>query len=256
MSRQPRGGVAGELVSPDGTSGPARILYLHGGAYEWGSPRTHRNVVATLALRSGETVFAPDYRLSPEHPAPAALDDALAVYGALTEDSGEAPALAGDSAGAGLSLALCAAVQERGLPAPPGLALISPWVDLTMSGESLTANRASDALLDLRDVEGSASRYASVLGAEDPVCSPLHGDLSGLPSTLIHTGGGELFLSEDRELARKAEEAGADVELRIFDGLWHDFHVHAGMLREADEALAELGEFLAARLSAASPARS
>jgi acetyl esterase/lipase len=126
-----------------------------------------------------------------------------------------------------------------------------------MSGESLTVNAKSDALLSRADIEVSARRYSAVLGAEDPVCSPLRGDLAGLPPTLIHTGGGELFLSEAQELARKAEEAGADVELRVFDGLWHDFHVHAGMLCEADEALAELGDFVAARLlSEASPARS
>lgn len=257
VHRQARAGVPGELLAPDGITGPARLLYLHGGAYCWGSPRTHRNVTATLALRAGLPVFAPDYRLAPEHPAPAALDDALAVYQAMADDADGPIAVAGDSAGGGLALALAMTARDRGMPQPAGLALISPWVDLTLSGESLTANARTDVILTRAELERGVRRYVGALRPEDPLCSPLRGDLAGLPPMLIHAGGGELFLSEGQELARRAKEAGLDAELRVFGGLWHDFHVHAGMLREADEALAEMGAWLAGRLNpAASPARS
>jgi acetyl esterase/lipase len=249
ISRQARGGVAGELATPDGVAPSSpRILYLHGGAYEWGSPRTHRNVVATLALRSGLPVFAADYRLAPEHPAPAALDDALAVYEAMAADAGGGVALAGDSAGGGLALALAVAVRDQRLPAPPGLGLVSPWVDLTMSGRSITENKRRDALLPRQAADSGVRSYAAVLGAAHPVCSPIRSDLSGLPPMLIHVGAYELFLSEGEDLARRAEAAGVEVELKVHDGLWHAFHNHAGMLREADDALAEISTFLVRRL--------
>ena len=258
ISRQVRGGIPGDLVAPENVpSRPARILYLHGGAYEWGSPRTHRNIIAALALRSGQAVFAADYRLAPEHPAPAALEDALAAYEAMAADAGDGVALAGDSAGGGLSLAVAVAARDGDLPAPACLALISPWVDLTMSGETIRANARADAVLTPASIERSAAGYVRDLGPDDPICSPLRADLAGLPPILIQIGSRELFVSEDRALARRAEDAGVEVELHAFDGLWHVFHTHAGMLREADEALAEMGEWLAARLvRETSPARS
>ena len=244
ISRQARGGVFGDLARPEGDERPARVLYLHGGAYEVGSPATHRNVVATLALRSGLPVFAADYRLAPEHPAPSALDDALAAYRAIVAESEEV-ALAGDSAGGALALALAVAARDLRLPAPMRIALISPWVDLTLSGASLTENEGKDALLTRASLGRAAERYAATLGVDDPVCSPIWSDLSGLPPILIHAGGNELLLSDARALAARAAGAGVEVELRVFDELWHDFHVHAGMLAEADEALAEIGAWLA-----------
>ena len=245
VARQARAGVLGELVAPEGRTGRARVLYLHGGAYEAGSAATHRHVVAALALRSGQALFAADYRLAPEHPAPAALEDALAVYEAMASDVDGPLALAGDSAGGGLAVALAVALRDRGLPAPSRIALISPWLDLTLSGASLAENEATDALLPAAHLPRAADGYARRLGAESPVCSPIRADLSGLPPLLIHVGGAEVLLSDSLAMAERAEAAGVEVELRVFDGLWHDFHVHAGMLAEADEALDELGGFLA-----------
>ena len=244
VSRQAWGGVFGDLVRPEGDKRPARVLYLHGGAYEVGSPATHRNVVATLALRSGLPVFAADYRLAPEHPAPSALDDAVAAYRAIVAESDEV-ALAGDSAGGALALALAVAARDLRLPAPTRIALISPWVDLTLSGASLTDNEGKDALQTRASLERAAERYAARLGVDDPVCSPIRSDLSGLPPILIHAGGNEILLSDARALAARAAGAGVEVELRVFDELWHDFHVHTGMLAEADDALAEMGAWLA-----------
>jgi epsilon-lactone hydrolase len=244
VSRQARGGVFGDFLRPAGDTRPARVLYLHGGAYEVGSPATHRNVIATLALRSGLPVFAADYRLAPEHPAPAALDDAVEAYEAIVAESEEV-ALAGDSAGGGLAMALAVTVRDRGLPAPTRIALISPWMDLTLSGASLIENRTKDALLMRASLDRAAEGYAANLGVEDPVCSPIRSDLSGLPPLLIQAGANEMLLSDARALAARAGEAGVEAELRVFDDLWHDFQVHAGMLAEADEALAEMGAWLA-----------
>lgn len=251
ISRQARNGVFGELAVPDGADSAPRLLYLHGGAYVAGSPRTHRNVFSMLALRIGSAVFAADYRLAPGHPAPAALEDALAAYEALAGDAGGGVPVAGDSAGGGLALALAVAARDRGLPRPAALALISPWVDLTMSGETITTNARRDALLPRRGLDHAVQAYSAALGVDDPVCSPINADLEGLPPMLIHAGGNELFRSEAEELARRAEAAGVEVELHVFDGLWHEFHVHAGMLREADEALAEMAEFLSRAAPAA-----
>jgi acetyl esterase/lipase len=245
FARQARGGVFGELVAPEGTADAATVLYLHGGAYEAGSAATHRSVVAGLAAGSGRTIFAPDYRLAPEHPAPAALEDALAVYEAMVADADGPLALAGDSAGGGLALALAVAAREQGLPGPSALALISPWLDLTLSGASVAENESRDAMLPVPHLEAAAAAYTAALGAENPICSPIRADLAGLPPMLIHAGGNELLLSDSRDLAERAGAAGVDARLRIDEGLWHDFHVHAGMLEEADAAIAELGEFLA-----------
>jgi acetyl esterase/lipase len=248
VERQARGDVPGYLVSPDTGLRAARILYLHGGGYESGSPATtHAAVIAALARGASAGVFAPRYRLSPEHPAPAALEDARVTYEAMLAD-GEAPVVAGDSAGGGLALALAVTLRDEGTALPPCLALMSPWVDLTLSGVSLRANARRDALLTRAFLEGASARYSAGLGKEDPVCSPIRADLGGLPPMVIHAGRKEMLLSDAEELARRVEAARGAVELTVFEDLWHDFHVHAGMLREADEAVAAIGARIAAHL--------
>ena len=242
------GGVQGDLVVPDGATGEPRIIYAHGGAYVLGSPATHRNVTAAIALRTGHPVFAIDYRLAPEHPAPCARDDALAAYRELAA----APpgiALAGDSAGGGIAVACAQAALAEALPAPAALGLVTPWVDLTLSGESYRTNDGPDAMLGMATVERGVRGYAATLGPADPVCSPLFGDLTGLPPMLIQTGSRDMLRSDAESLAERATAAGAEVRLEVAQGLWHDYHLHAGMLREADEAVAHLGSFLAARLA-------
>lgn len=241
-------GVPAELVRPAGAGGPPRVLYLHGGAYRVGSPRTHRAPVGHLARSVGAPVLSLDYRLAPESPAPGALDDALGAYLELAERGPAPVALAGDSAGGGLALATAIAARDHRHPRPAALALISPWVDLTLSGASIEENRG-DAMLTRTALERGASDYAAPLGADDPRCSPIRADLGGLPPMLIHVAGDELLLSEARELATRARAAGCEVELEVFPGLWHDFHSLAGTLREADRAVAQLGAWLASRLA-------
>lgn len=239
------GARRGKLIVPDGADSSPRILWLHGGGYCYGSATVHSTFLAHLARATRATVFAPDYRLAPEHPYPAALEDALAVHGAFAA-SAEPPIMAGDSAGAGLALAAAIRVRDSGeTPLPARLLLISPWVDLTCAGESIRVNAARDALLKPQYLDRCAAAYAGALPRSDARVSPLFADLAGLPPTLIHAGADELLRSESVELARRMAGSGVAVEHRVFERAWHDFHLHAGMLREADEAVREIAAWIA-----------
>jgi monoterpene epsilon-lactone hydrolase len=237
------GGCPAELVTTPGANPRAAVLYLHGGGYTVGSPATHRALAAHLSASSGAPVFALDYRLAPEHPFPAALDDAVTAYQALL-DSGLAPhriAVAGDSAGGGLSLALCHALRDRGIPAPAGLALISPWVDLTLAG---VRDDRRDPMLRTAWLRACAARYSAGADLASPLLSPLHGDLSALPPMLMHAASGEILLPDIERFVQRARDAGADVRYRKLDGLWHVAHVHAGLVAESTAAAEEVGHFL------------
>lgn len=221
------------------------VLYLHGGGYVAGSSATHRGL-ASAFVRSGHArLLLPDYRLAPEHRFPAAVDDALATYRWLLEDEGADPArvaFAGDSAGGGLAVALAVAVRDAGLPLPAGLALLSPWVDLTGSGASVVTNDHRDIWLD-----GSLIAPAGRLYAPDdpahPLASPLFADLTGLPPMLVHVGTHEVLLDDARRLVTRARQHGVDASVGEFDGLWHVFQAIPG-LPEGTRSLRELGAFV------------
>lgn len=236
------GGVAGETLVPAGAGNGATVLYLHGGGYCIGSPAVYRALTSALAAASGLPVHVPDYRLAPEHPCPAALEDARAVYDELAA-SGRAVVLAGDSAGGGLALALAQALRRDGAPAPAGLALLSPWVDLTCGSGTHERNEALDPMLSQAGLKRWAAGYAGSRDVADPACSPLRGALAGLPPMLIQAGTDEVLLDDSLQLQVRAEAAGGRATLRVFPGLWHVFQVHAGLLRAADDAIAELGAF-------------
>jgi len=228
------------------TARPGRaLLYLHCGAYVIGGPASHAKLAAQLGHAAGCEVFFPDYRLAPESPFPAALDDAIAAWQGLLARGWTAQqlAIAGDSAGGGLALATVLALRERQLPLPRALVLLSPWTDLTLSGESHASKAAADPMLKRSWLAFGAARYAGALPLDDPRLSPLFADLSGLPPMLIQVGSEEILLSDAERLAQRA---GAGAKLSRYDGVWHDFQVHAGMLAESDRALAEIGEFLKA----------
>ncbi len=240
-------GVPGLRIERSGEpAGEQRqILYLHGGAYTAGSPLTHRGIAARLALLTGATVHVLGYRLAPEHPFPAALDDAIAAYRALAAQAApERIALAGDSAGGGLALALAMRLREAGEPQPAALGLLAPWVDLTCSGESVRTRR--DAGLRAGWIRSAAAAYAGARALDDPGVSPLFGDLAGLAPMHVQVGGEDLLRSDAERLAERARSDGAEVDLRIYEGLWHDFQLGAGLFGEADEALADLAAALAA----------
>lgn len=220
------------------------MLYLHGGGYCIGTPESYGALHSRLAKAIDAPVIAPRYRLAPEHPAPAALDDALASYKALTAQ-GKRVVVGGDSAGGGLSVALAHAAAEAGLPAPAGLMLISPWLDLTLSGGSVATKAGVDPILDPDWGRACASAYAGDRPLNDPMLSPLFGPDS-LPPTLIQAGADDILIDDARRLAQRAPA----VELQEFPGLWHVFQVQVGMLPAARPAVADMAAWIRARLAA------
>ncbi len=222
------------------------VLYMHGGAYILGNPKGHRALCSHLAQASNATVYSLDYRLAPEHPYPAARDDALAAYRQLLDDGISASdiALAGDSAGAGLALCAALNIRDQGLPLPGRLFLISPFVDMTLSSESMKSKARSDPMLREDWLRSCGDMYRGDTSPEHPDCSPLFADLHDLPPTLIHVGSDEILLDDATQLAAKLQISGCDVELRQFEGYWHDFQLQAGLLPMAGESLREAGKFL------------
>ena len=247
------GGVPTEVVEHDGADRSAAILYLHGGGYTVLSPATHRALAAHLALAAGCPVYSVRYRLAPEHPHPAALEDNLAAYHALLA-TGLRPdrvALAGDSAGGGLALAAALRLRDVREPLPAALGLISPWLDLTLSGASVTEGAATDPLLTPSWLRASARAYAGGRPLDDPALSPLFADLHGLPPVMVQGGADDVLVSDADRFVERARTAGVRVEHDRIAGLWHDFQVLAGILGAADTALARLGTFLRSRIEGA-----
>lgn len=241
--------VPSERLDPATPDRSAVILYLHGGGYCVGSPESHRPITTQLAKLSGFTVYAPDYRLAPEQPYPAALNDAVSAYRALRDRGHARIVLAGDSAGGGLALATAIALRDAGLEPPVALLLLSPWTDLACSGDSMRSLARKDPMLSPAGLQRWAAAYAGRMAIDYPLCSPLHAELGGLPPVLIQAGSDEVLLDDARRLERRLQAAGVPVELKLHDGLWHVFQLHAGMLPEADAALAGAVEFIKGRLT-------
>ncbi len=216
------GGIAGEWVRPAGDPPAATMFYLHGGGYIACSPRTHRRITSGYALR-GLSVFAPAYRLAPEHPFPAALDDAVAAYRGLlaTGIAAHRVVFGGDSAGGGLALALLLRLRDEGQPLPAGAALFSPWTDLTETSATLRSNARRDALFPGTGMARLTVSYLAGADPAEPLISPLFGDLRGLPPLLLHVGSHEVLLDDSRGLAEQARAAGVAVTLRLWPVVPH-----------------------------------
>lgn len=243
--------VAGEWMIPAGSQGPKRpsqepvTLYVHGGGYIAGSPRVYRSLTAQLACDTGTHVFCMDYRLAPEHPYPAALEDALATYRWLLRNGTEPEqvALVGDSAGAGLIVALLCALRDEGEPMPAAAACLSPWVDLTCSRNSLNGNADCDYLN--RDiVRACATMYCNGRDAADPTISPIRAELHGLPPLLVQIGTIELFFDETIEFAQRARAAGVEVELEAWDDMIHVWHMLYWLEPKAKQAVQHVARFV------------
>ncbi len=230
-------------VELTGNGHSGTVLYLHGGGYVSGAPVTHRALTSHLAKLADASVAVADYRLAPEHPFPAALDDAHRAYLALLE-KGHAPerlAVAGDSAGGGLTLALLQRLRDEGQPLPACALMFSPWVDLTLAETPLTV--PGEAMLNRQWLEFAANAYAGE-ARSGTGASPLLGNLDGLPPLLIQTGSDEILANDSERLAEALDRADCDARYQSYPGRWHVFQLHAGMLHDADLALAECRDFL------------
>tara|TARA_R110000868_G_scaffold157512_2_gene384807 strand:- start:5573 stop:6514 length:942 start_codon:yes stop_codon:yes gene_type:complete len=251
-------GMPAEWIVPhelkDKAADAAVLLYLHGGGYILCSPDTHRPLIATLAKKSGSRALVIDYRLAPEHPFPAAIDDALKAYRWLLAQGTPASSItvAGDSAGGGLTLALLLSLRDAGEPMPAGAALLSPWTDLAMSGWSHITHAKRDPMLSVEAALLGARHYLGPVSPTDPLASPLYARFDGLPPLTIHVGGNEILLDDSLRLADRARAAGVNVEIRVWPDLPHVFQA-ASFLPEARQSLAELAEALRSAVSAKAP---
>ena len=235
-----------EWLRPPAAEAGRVVLYLHGGGYVIGSPRSHRHLAAAVAAAASASALLLDYRLAPEHPFPAAVDDATAAYRWLL-DQAVAPeriAIAGDSAGGGLTVATLLALREAGVPLPAAGVCISPWVDLTCSAASYATRAEADPIVRRAGVEQMAQAYLGPTPARTPLASPLFADLRGLPPLLIHVGSDEVLLDDAVQLAERAKAAGVDTTLEVYDRMIHVWHWFLPMLDEAQGAVEAVGRFV------------
>jgi len=233
--------VACERLNETATGGT--LLYLHGGGYCVGSPRTHRELAGRLARSAKRTCVVPDYRLAPEDPFPAGLEDALAVYRSLCDTGGEPPVLAGDSAGGGLALALLLRLRDEGCPLPRRVAVLSPWTDLTLGGASIRDRAGRDPYMSERALAAFADAYVSVGKRDRPEVSPLYADLSGLPPLWIEVGSEEVLFDDAARLHARALAHGVEASLFVGEGLFHVWQAVPGA-PEAVAASDRIGAFL------------
>jgi len=243
-------GVDVDWLRPKNARKDKVLFYLHGGAYVIGSPRTHRQLVSHTARAAGVVAVLPDYRLAPEHPFPAAIDDAVAVYRGLLE-SGFKPEdiiISGDSAGGGLSVATMLALRHAGLPMPAAAVLLSPFLDVTGSGESATTRADRDPWFDVADLHVVARYYCPDESEwNNPLVSPVFANVAGLPPMLIHVGDDEILLSDATRLAEKLAAEGIEVELEVWPHMWHVFQMFIGKMPESRAAVRKIASYIKKR---------
>jgi acetyl esterase/lipase len=245
------GGVGAIELTVAGHAADPTVLFFHGGGYVAGSARTGTHLAAELARRAGGRALSVDYRLAPEHPYPAAVEDGLAAYAGLLE-SGVDPArilIAGDSAGGGLAVATLLAARDRGLPQPAAVAAFSPWADISRSGASMRTKDGTDPLFSYDAMGWYAGRYMPNGDRSAPLASPVFATLAGLPPLLIQVGSHEVLLDDAVRLAANAGLDDVDVTLQVAPEGTHVFQLHFGALDEADEAIDEVARFFTRHLS-------
>jgi epsilon-lactone hydrolase len=247
------GGVPTAEITIDGIEPRHVVLYFHGGVYVLGDAFLAADLASQIGRRTGAKVISVDYRLAPEHPYPAAVDDALAAYEALLQD-GTAPsdiAFAGESAGGGLAVATLVNARDHGLPLPATTLVMSPYADLTLAGTTMETKREADPLLSREALQARVPDYTSGHDAGLPLISPIFADLSGLPPLIIQAGSHEVLLDDPIRLAGAAAVADVEVTLDITPGVPHVFQAYHPLLDEATAALDRAGQFLSAHLDGA-----
>jgi acetyl esterase/lipase len=244
------GGVAAEKITPKGADGTRTLFYLHGGGYCIGGCASHRIMVAKMAEAAGAVAYTVDYRLAPEHPYPAAVDDALAAWRALLAGGCDAArtVIAGDSAGGGLAVATAVAARDAGLALPAGLHLISPWANLTNASRAYLAKAETDFIITQEGIDEFAVTYLAGGDAKAPLASPVFADLAGLPPMLIQVGSEEVLMSDSVLLTEMAGLARVDVTLRIWPDMVHIWPFFAQLSASA-KAIAESTAWIRPRVA-------
>ena len=244
-------GVPAEWITTSDSADSQVILYLHGGGYVVGSIYTHREMASRLSRAAKAKAILIDYRLAPENPFPAAVEDATAVYRWLLS-IGVKPArivIAGDSAGGGLAVATMVSIRDAGEKLPAAAVCISPWVDLACSSESIVKNTQNDEMLTLEHLLNSAKAYLRETDPRMPLASPVYADLSMLPPILIQVGTAEELLDDAKRLSECAKAYGVDVTLETWDDMFHVWHSFAAMLPEGQQAIERIGTFVRKHMS-------
>ena len=245
-------GVDVDWLRPKNARKDKVLMYLHGGAYVMGSPRTHRQLVSHIVRAAGVVAVLPDYRLAPEHPFPAAIDDAVAVYSGLLESgfSAEDIIVSGDSAGGALSVATLLQLRHAGVPMPAAAVLLSPFLDITGSGESATTRADRDPWFDIADLHVVAGYYCPDESEwQNPLVSPVFANVAGLPPMLIQVGDDEILLSDSTRLAEKLEAEGVEVELEVWPHMWHVFQMFIRKMPESGAAVRKIAAYIQKRFS-------
>ena len=243
-------GVPAEMQKPDGATDENLIVYFHGGGYIGGSIASHRNLTGHLALHSRCRVLSVEYRLAPEHPHPAAVEDAVTSYKWAVAQGYEPGkiALAGDSAGGGLTAACLLSLRDQDIQPPAAAMMISPWLDMGFTGKSMVANEGHDSSISAVGMPTIRELFLGDAPINDPLASPLDADLEGLPPLLIQVGDEEVLLSDSQRFAEKATDAGVHVELRVWPEMFHVWHACAGLFQGAADAIDEMVEFVRPRV--------
>jgi epsilon-lactone hydrolase len=244
------GGVPAFRIATPASHPDRHVLFLHGGGFVSGSSALYRHVTWRFAAAARARLLSVDYRLAPEHPFPAALDDAVNAYRWLLSDGAEARhvAVMGDSAGGNLAFAMLLKAHDEGLPLPAAAVALSPWVDLALESPSMARNAAADPMLNAANTPKLVKSYLNGADPRAPYASPLYGDLSGLPPTLIQVGSDEILHDDAVRMAEKLRASGCQVELEIWPRMPHVWHLFATILPEARQAIARVGAFLEGRL--------
>jgi len=239
------GGIDGEWFTPKGKTPKRVVLYVHGGGFVVGSSRTHGEMIARLAIAANARIFAPNYRLAPEHRYPAQIEDCRAVYEALLKDNIRPQDLiiAGDSAGGNLSIVLPLVLRDEKIPLPAGIAALSPWVDLTRRGGSLSAHEPYDWAAP-SDFDHWVEWYVDKQDPKAPLVSPMYADLQGLPPLRIDIGTAEMLLDQVRDFAARAKEAGLSVDFREIPGMVHNSYLLAAYFPECQASIDDLGAWM------------
>lgn len=251
IARDEINGLYAEWLTPKDSMDGKLLLYLHGGAYVVGGCDMYRQMVSHMARAGRIQALLPEYRLSPEHKYPAAIDDAVGIYRTLLQQGikPESIIFAGDSAGGGLVVATLLTLRDAGDPLPAAAVLLSPFLDVSGSGESMQTRAMQDPWFHAEDISTIADYYCAAEQRREPLVSPVFADVGGLPPLYIQVGDDEILLSDSERIAQKIKVAGGEVELEVWPEMWHVFQMFIGKMPESGRAIRKIGDYVRGRFA-------